>query len=300
MEDVANMNIIVREEYDGMILRTYLSSVLGISRNQLVILKKKERGIIQNGKRVTVRSVVHTGDSIQLDMDEEPSENVLPVNIPIDVIYEDNDILVVNKPPYMPTHPSHDHYEDTLANAVAYHYKANGISAKFRPITRLDRNTSGIVLIAKTALSASKLSSQMQKGQITKEYIAVCEGETPTSFSVNKPIKREDESVITRTVCGYGEGQAASTDFERINTNGEASVLRVRPITGRTHQIRVHLASEGFSIIGDDLYGRPSSLIQRHALHAESLAFEHPSGQQMKITAPLPEDMQSVIDLLFN
>ena len=278
----------------------FLSSVIGISRNQLVSLKKKENGIVQNGKRVTVRAAVHTGDSIYLDMEEEPSQNVLPVDIPIEILYEDDELLVVNKPPYMPTHPSHDHYTDTLANAVVHHYQLNGTSAKFRPITRLDRNTSGIVLIAKTALSASKLSSQMQKGKISKEYIAICEGETPKIFSVNKPIKREDESVITRTVCGYGEGQAASTDFERINTNGEASVLRVRPITGRTHQIRVHLASEGFSIIGDDLYGRPSSLIQRHALHAESLAFEHPSGQQMKITAPLPEDMQRVANLLFD
>ena len=149
------MHITVREEYDGMLMRTYLSSVIGISKNQLVSLKKKENGIVQNGKRVTVRATVHTGDFIYLDMEEEPSLNVLPVEIPIDILYEDDEVLVVNKPPYMPTHPSHDHYYDTLANAVAYHYHKNGISAKFRPITRLDRNTSGIVLIAKTALAAS-------------------------------------------------------------------------------------------------------------------------------------------------
>ncbi len=293
------MRLTVREEYDGMLLRTYLSSVIGISRNQLIDLKKREGGIMQNGKRVTVRAIVHTGDSIVLNTEDQPSLNVLPVDLPIDILYEDEDILVVSKPPYMPTHPSHDHYTDTLANAVAYHYKVNEISAKFRPITRLDRNTSGIVLIAKTAYAASKLSSQMQKGTLSKEYIAICEGEVPEAFSVGRPIKRENESVITRTVCETGEGQEAYTEFERISTCGSASLLRVRPITGRTHQIRVHLASEGSAILGDDLYGVPSPLISRHALHAVSLSFEHPNGKEMRVCAPVPDDMQRVIDQLF-
>lgn len=294
------MQLTVREEYDGMLLRTYLSSVIGISRNQLIDLKKREDGILQNGKRVSVRAVIHTGDSIELNTEDEPSTNVIPVDIPIDILYEDEDILAINKPPYMPTHPSHDHYSDTLANAVAYHYKVNEISAKFRPITRLDRNTSGVVLIAKTAYAASKLSLQMQKGTLLKEYIAICEGKVPETFTINKPIRRENESVITRTVCDVGEGQEAYTEFERIQGNADASLLRVRPLTGRTHQIRVHLASEGHAILGDDLYGTPSPLIARHALHAISLVFTHPNGKDMHIKAPIPDDMREVIDRLFD
>lgn len=291
------MRITVKDEHDMMLLKNYILGVCGISHKLLTRLKGREDGILLNRRRVTVRAVIKAGDLIELALEDEEGSDILPIKTsPMpEVIYEDEDMMVLNKPPFMPTHPSHGHYEDTLANAVAYIFAQRGESRRFRAITRLDRNTSGVVLLAKNAKSAAMLSSMMQKGRITKKYIALCEGSTPSSFTVNKNIKREKESIITRVVCESDEGQSALTLFEKVCESDGISVLSVTPLTGRTHQIRVHLAHVGFPILGDDIYGKPSERISRHALHAKSLTLDFSDGRAITFEAPPACDMEALI-----
>lgn len=292
------MKEIITSEFDGYLLKYYLLGKCRISHNLLTRLKKLENGIMLNGRTVTVREIIHTGDILELDTDDKEGSDIPPVKTSVmpQILYEDDDLMILNKPPHMPTHPSHDHYEDTLANAVAYIFSSRGISIKFRAITRLDKDTSGAVLIAKNARSAAYLSEQMAGGMIQKTYIAICEGISPESFTVDKPIKREAESIITRTVCDEGEGQAALTHFERIGVCCGRSILRVTPMTGRTHQIRVHVAYAGYPIVCDFLYGSETEDIPRQALHAASLTFKRSDGETITVNAPLFSDMERLME----
>lgn len=291
------MKEIITSEYDGYLLKYYLLGKCKISHNLLTRLKKLENGIMLNGRPVRVREILHTGDILELDTDDKEGSDILPIKTSVmpDILYEDDDMMILNKPPHMPTHPSHDHYDDTLANAVAYIFSCRGECIKFRAITRLDKDTSGAVLIAKNARAAAYLSDLMASGKIQKTYTAICEGIPPESFTIDKHIKREAESIITRTVCDEGDGQAALTHFKRIGTHNGRSILKVTPMTGRTHQIRVHVAYAGYPIVGDFLYGSESVDISRQALHASSLTFEKSDGEKITVKAPLFSDMKRLI-----
>ena len=293
------MECIIDKAHDGFLLRNYIINVCNISHKLLTRLKEKDNGIILNGKRVTVRAVLREGDILILNTDDEEDSNILPIKAAVmpEILYEDEDMMVLNKPPLMPTHPSHGHYEDTLANSVAYIFSSRGETRKFRAITRLDKNTSGAVIIAKNSRSAAILSKMMQNVKIEKTYIAICEGLTPKSFTVNKIIKREKESIITRVVCESNEGQYALTHFEKLYEHNGHSVLSVTPMTGRTHQIRVHLAYAGYPILGDELYGNVSEEITRQALHAKTLKLTFPSGETMTFDAPLFDDMAKFVPI---
>ncbi len=297
---MGKMKVIIDKNGDGMLLRSYLTGTLGISHRLLSLLKKREDGIVLNGKRVTVRASLREGDVLSLNTEDENASSLPPTEMRLDILYEDDNLLVINKPPYLPTHPSINHYNDTLANGVAYYFDKQGRPTVFRPITRLDKNTSGVVLIAKNAHSAKELTECMQEGRIEKSYLAVAVGKTDEFFAVERNIKREKDSIITRVVCPSSEGRYAHTEFIRINTfdspEGMLSLLRITPITGRTHQIRVHLASVSHPIIGDDLYGTPSSLISRHALHAEGIKITYKDGTQQSFTAAVPEDMAKILN----
>ena len=225
-----------------------------------------------------------------------------PVSLPIRIAYEDDDVVVPDKPADMPTHPSHNHHEDTVANALAFRYREQGIPFVFRPVNRLDRNTSGLLLIARNRLVAGTLSAAMREHRIEKQYLAVLDGiPAEREGIIETYIRRTAESIIVRENCAEGEGGDRAVTRYRVLTaeNGHALVL-ASPITGRTHQLRVHFAGIGCPITGDDMYGTASPLIGRHALHAYRLTFPHPAdGEPITVYAPLHDDMQSLVDHVF-
>ena len=282
----------------GRTLKDYLFSGLSLSRAQVIVLKKKEQGMLLNGERVTVRALLMEGDLLELELEDEQSpEDLVPYEYPLQILYEDENLILINKPQGMPTHPSHGHFEDTLANALAHYFAARGEVFTPRFINRLDRDTTGVVLVARHALSAAALSGAMARGEIKKSYLALAVGEVREPQVIDANIRRAQESIILREVCPHGEGDRAVTEVIPLATGAGLSLLRLIPHTGRTHQLRVHLASVGHSLLGDGLYGCESPLISRHALHAAHLCFTHPvSGAPLSFTAPLPPDMRGVIE----
>ena len=289
------MTAVISSEYDGMLLREYLRSVLRLSRAELTELKKRDDGIILNGVRVTVRAMLHEGDELVLSRDDIiSSDGVIPVQLPLEILYEDDDIIALNKPPFMPTHPSHEHQSDTLANALAYYFEKKGIPFVFRAVNRLDRDTSGIVLVAKNKSSAFLLARQIAEFKVTKKYISIVSGEMTENGRIEGNIRRIEEGKMRRGV--FDDGQYALTEYKVLSVKDGLSALLVTPKTGRTHQIRVHLSHIGHPILGDTLYGNEngSKLISRQALHAYSLTFSLPSNNEtITVTAPIPTDMAS-------
>lgn len=277
----------IKEE--GKSVSTYLKS-RGFSRGALTKLKKGEF-VFFNGRPVPLKYYMTETGILTLFIGAGNSVNVEAESFPLNILFEDRDIIAVNKPANMPTHPSHGHRTGTLANAVIGHC---GRMA-FRAINRLDRNTSGIVLIAKNTFSAGKI-----KNTVKKEYIALVHGEITRSGEITAPIKRADKHQMQRIVSP--DGEYAKTLYEPVSTNGEYTVLRLRLMTGRTHQIRVHMSYIGHPLVGDDLYGGKFALgFTHHALHCEKMSFIHPvTDEKISLTAPLPEKMQEAIKKLFD
>lgn len=305
------MQYIIPHACDGMLLRTYLCRELCLSRRLLTRLKTTPDGILLDGRPVTVRAVLHAQNVLSLAIEDEAEDmptSVVPNGVLPPVLYEDEHLLVCNKPGNMPTHPSHGHFDDTLANAVAaYDMAKEGRIRVFRPITRLDRETSGVVLIARDRLAALRLSRGMREHQLKKTYLAVLDGiPTPAQGVIDAPIRRAQESIITREICSPdAEGaHTAQTRYRTLavwETDGHARALvEAHPQTGRTHQLRLHFAHLGTPIAGDGLYGRDDLAATltppRQCLHAYSLTFAHPiTGEPLTIVAPLPDDMARYI-----
>ena len=268
----------------------------GYSSNLIVHLKKTPESILKNGIWSYVNEPLHVGDTLHIHIEEnEGSDNIVPNKIPLSILHEDKDILVIDIPANMPIHPSINHYEQTLANGVLWYYTAQQIPYTFRCITRLDRDTTGVTLLAKHMLSASVLSKAMQQKQIQKEYLALCDGVTPEEGTIDAPICRTADSVIERCV-DFENGDSAVTRFVREWTNGQISLVRLKPETGRTHQIRVHMKHIGHPLLGDFLYHPGNYSMNRQALHCASLTFTHPiTGEKLTINAKLPDDMQQLL-----
>lgn len=292
------MQFFVEERADGKLLRHFLRE-RGVSATLLAKLKRREGGILQNGTPVTVRAVLRAGDVITLGVeDREGSDHVAPRDLPVEILLRTTDFTVANKPANMPTHPSHGHHEDTLANALAFHLSTE--NAPFRPrfINRLDRNTTGVVLIANHALAASALSRAMVAGEIKKSYLALVHGAVKVPVHLETGIRRREESIIIREVCEVGEGELAITDVTPLAAGEDFSLVHLAPQTGRTHQLRVHMAHLGHPLLGDELYGI-SDDFPRHALHARAMEFPVPqTGERTRVLAPVPEDMMQRIALL--
>lgn len=296
------MTFTVNSADAGKCVLDFLREKTGMSRAMLRHLKFMENGITVGGSHVTVRYILKEGDLLAIKAeDEEAPEKLLAVDLPVSVVYEDSELVVPDKPPFMPTHPSLDHYEDTLANALAFRYKDEKIPFVFRPVNRLDRNTSGLCLVARNRIAASKLFSAMKRGEIEKKYIAVLDGVLPEKEGeIVTYIGRTPNSIIVRQVCAEGEGDIAITRYRTLYTNGKHSIVEAMPVTGRTHQLRVHFSHLGAPIVGDELYGKETELIARHALHAAALSFPHPlANEKISLRAPLHDDMKALIKALF-
>lgn len=297
------MKYVISEAENGLSVKDVLRRGVGLSMAFIKRLKFLDNGILLNGTRVTVRHTVHTGDLLTLATeDESVGESLTPTDIPLDMVYEDEYISLPSKPPFMPTHPSHLHHGDTLADALAYRYREADVPFVFRPINRLDRNTSGITLIARDRISAARLAESMRNGLINKQYIAILKGElSEDEGDIETYLRRTAESIIVREVCDANSGgDYALTHYKVLARKAGHSLVLASPITGRTHQLRVHFAHLGCPILGDDMYGEISELIPRHALHALRLSFPHPqTGDTVTFNAPLPEDMLSVINRIF-
>ena len=258
-------------------VKSYLYS-LGLSVT--LVKKAKYGGIILNGSPVTVRATVNNGDKLEIFLTEQTSEGIPPMDIPLKVLYEDDDILAVDKPTNMPTHPSKGNNLPTLANAVMGYY---GGSFVFRSVNRLDRDTSGIVVIAKNQISASALSASMKKGHWKKKYHAIVEGHpSPEEGKIDAPIERIEEGNIKRTV--REDGKEAVTLYRVVEKYDSSSLCEIELLTGRTHQIRVHMSHIGHPLVSDFLYGTKSE--QEYFLRCKEISFPHPkSGKTITIKA---------------
>ena len=264
----------------------------GYSRHIRTWLKQHPGSVRLNGKEALFYFPLKTGDLLEITLEEEqPSENIIPVCLPLHIIYEDEDLMVIDKPANMPVHPSIGNYTNTLANGVAAYLDAKGEHSPFRCINRLDRDTSGALILAKNTFSAAVLSTQMRNRQIRRTYLAVVEGITPPNGTISAPISRVDDSVIERHV-DFLHGEPAVTHYERLETKNEHSLLEIHLETGRTHQIRVHMGYIGHPLPADYLYHPKYDCFKRQPLHSLQLEFRHPvTDKSMCLLAPVPEDM---------
>lgn len=288
----------ITKQEEGLTIGQFLKKK-DYSRPLLVHLKKTEYGIVRNGEWSYVHTILEKGDVLKIRLtEEESSEHIPPTAIALEdfqkmTVYEDEDILVMNKPAGLPVHPSMGHHEDTLANYCAYYFhelgRADG-GFVFRCVNRLDRDTSGLVLIAKNMLAASALSKQQLSHKIQRTYLAIASGVTPLSGTIDLPIARKDDSVIERCVDTV-RGERAVTHYQRLDAQENFSLLQIQLETGRTHQIRVHMKAVGYPLPGDFLYYPDYTHIKRQALHSYRLEFLHPiTKKPLSFTQNPPED----------
>ena len=285
----------IEPEFAGYTIEKYLKQKK-YSHGCLVFLKKTEEGIKRNGAWAYIRDKLDAGDVLEiLFAEEDSSENIVPVEMKLDIVYEDEDILVINKPADTPIHPSQGNYDNSLANGVKHYYESQGESFVFRCINRLDRDTTGLVVIAKNMLSSAALNAAMVNREIHRTYLAVVKGELPEKGTIDFPIARKDGSTVERCVDMSG-GEYAVTHFECVEKNEKYSLAKIWLETGRTHQIRVHMNAIGHPLPGDFLYHNDRSEIGRQALHSWRLEFYHPvTGELLKFEQPLPEDMRNLL-----
>ena len=278
----------ITAEQEGTKIGDFLRTA-GYSRHVIIHLKKTENGILLNGEWAYVGQFLKEGDHLEIRIIEfESSEQIVPAELPLDIVYEDEDLLIINKPADMPIHPSINNYDNTLANALMWYYQQKGETFVYRCINRLDRDTTGLLIVAKNMLSGGILSDMSKKREIHREYLAIAEGEVPQEGVIDAPIARKEESVIERCV-DFEKGDRAVTHYWRLDYRNGYSLVRLKLETGRTHQIRVHMKYLGHPLTGDYLYNPDYRILNHQALHSWKLAFRHPiTGAQMQFKADPP------------
>lgn len=302
---------IVSEAEHGKQVRTVLERQLGVSRKLLSQVKLTEHGLLVNGIRSYTTAPVSEGDKIEVRMEREVSEDILPQPIPIQIVFEDEDLLIINKPAGMVVHPTHGHYTGTLANGVVHHWQQQGERVRFRPVHRLDEETSGLVAIAKTSYVHQQLSEQMQENGFLKLYRAyVYGGPDPEKGTVDAPIDRNPDQPHIRIVTPQGYPSVTHyellSSFKSTTESSTAAAVRLKLETGRTHQIRVHMKHIGCPLIGDKMYGPEDGGVEvwetavgRQALHAEILGFTHPITKKwVEWQAALPPELERLEEML--
>ena len=257
--------------------------------NRLFSKLIKNKNIYLNDNNIDTRLKANTGDILKIDLNyKENNSNIEAHKMDLDIIYEDEGLLILNKPAGIAVHPSIEHYEDSLASGIKYYFESKGIYKKVRPVNRLDLNTSGLIVFAKNEYIQESLIKQMQKGDFKKEYLAIISGKLENKKGIiNKPIARKENSIIER--CISETGQKAITEYEVIQEIEEYSLVKCKLHTGRTHQIRVHFAHIGHPLIGDTLYWSASKLIDRQALHSYKIAFYNPSTKKYNEFTSMPD-----------
>ena len=287
------INYIIEKEDEGRKISGFLRG-RGYSYQNLVELKKIPESVVLNGEQVFLNARLNAGDALKIRIIEtESSEHIPPADMPLDIVYEDGDIIVLNKPAGMPTHPSRNNYDNTLANGLAKYYRDQGEDFVFRCTNRLDRDTSGLILVSKHMVSASIMGDMVRERRFSREYLAICKGSvTPNAGTIDVPLGRKSGSIIERCV-DFENGERAVTHYEVVKEASGHSLVKLKLDTGRTHQIRIHMKYLGFPLIGDYLYNPDYEHMNRQALHSYRIEFDHPvTGEHMKFTCPLPEDMR--------
>ncbi|MBA2872136.1 23S rRNA pseudouridine1911/1915/1917 synthase [Anoxybacillus calidus] len=286
----------ITEKDEGKLVREFLKEQ-NISRTALTDIKFHGGGIYVNGKFVTVRHVLRAGEVLEVRFPpEQRSADMVPQPLPLSIVYEDDYLLVVNKPPFMSTIPSREHPTGTLANALLYYYDQQQLPTTIHVVTRLDRDTSGLLLVAKHRHVHHLLSELQKRGQIKRRYEAVCHGQlSQDKGTIDAPIGRKSDSIIEREV--REDGQRAVTHFQVIKRMQHYTHVSLQLETGRTHQIRVHMSHIGHPLVGDELYGGSREKLSRQALHSKELSFFHPFVQkEYCFQSDLPEDMKRLIE----
>lgn len=296
---------IVPPEEEGFILKTVLQKRLMVSRKLLSRIKLTERGITVNGERQYINIKVKAGDRVEIRMEEEQSEDILPQDLPLHILHEDEHLLILAKDAGIIVHPTHGHYVNTIANGVVYHWQQSGITCRFRPVHRLDQETSGVLAIAKTPYVHQQISEQMIQHLVKKEYLAFVWGTVASpSGTINEPIDRDPEQPHVRIV--RPDGYRAVTHYEVVKQFEKAALVRIWLETGRTHQIRVHMRHLGHPLLGDKMYLleqygddaadlEATGRLHRQALHAFKLGFVHPGTRGWtEFNAPLPADLSEL------
>ena len=281
-------------------IKEVLKSHFRISDRLLTKLKKNNK-IYLNNENKYIDYKIKINDIIRVNLDfNEKSENIVPKKIILDILFEDEALLIVNKSSNMPVHPSILHFEDSLSNGIAYYFEEKNVKTKIRPVNRLDKDTSGIVIFAKNEYIQESLIKQMKSCKFQKKYYAILENYIDSSpIIINAPIARKVGSVIEREINDNGADSLTHLEVIRNFKYSSIKLSFVNLIleTGRTHQIRVHSKYIGHPILGDTLYGHPSSLISRQALHAYKISFIHPlTKEKICVEAPLPNDMKKILD----
>ena len=281
----------VEPEFDSEKLMAVLKRHFKMSTMLIKEQRTYEDGFLLNGEHIRTVDAVHTGDRLTITLHDTASENITPVNIPVDIVYEDEDILIINKAAGMPTHISVGNYENTLANAVMYHYAQNKEEHMFRAVNRLDRDTSGLMTVAKNSYAHARLADEIQSGELKRKYMCIVEGDISADGTVDAPIARRKGSAIER--CVSEDGQRAVTHYRVIERCGKCTLLEMTLETGRTHQIRVHMAHMGHPLAGDWLYGtEDKENVPRQMLHSCFLRLIHPvTGKKMEWECEIPQDM---------
>lgn len=282
---------------NGLLLKDYLID-LGISKRMLTDIKFDGGDLLINGAHVTVRHELNEGDRLTILFPEEKvSEGLKPAPIPLDILFEDEHVLVLNKKPYIPSIPSREHPEHSIANGLLHHYAQQSIRLTVHLVNRLDRDTSGVMLVAKHRFAHSLLSKAQKKGEVKRTYRAFTHGViTQKHGTIRASIARKGDSIIERMVDEAGQDAVTHYTVRAVDAHLDMSDVSLALETGRTHQIRVHMQYLGHPLIGDTLYGGSRERMDRQALHSETLSFYHPmTGEQMTFSAPLPDDMQSLL-----
>ncbi|USG67261.1 RluA family pseudouridine synthase [Brevibacillus ruminantium] len=292
------LKITAGKQHAGMTIRDVLQKDFGVSR-RLLVRAKYQGEIRRNNLSVYVTERLQEGDEVRVLVPAE-EEMLAPEPMELAIRHEDDDILVIAKPAGLVVHPTGNHDSHTLANGVAYYWQQRGEQRRFRPVNRLDKDTSGLMIVAKNQWAHEQFSRMQKERNLHRHYLAVVEGEwgETTEGVIDAPIGLRDDSIITRQV--RPDGQPAVTRFS-VRERGEGMTLvELKLETGRTHQIRVHLSDLGYPLAGDDLYGGSRTYIGRQALHAARLCFVHPrTGQEMEWREPLPEDMERLLQAFF-
>lgn len=291
-----NIDYIIDEDSSGLRVEQFLRRKRYSGQN-LSEIKRMPKSILVNGVHYYMRQELSTGDYLQVRICEtQNSEKIPPTKLPLDIVYEDEDLLVLNKPAGMPIHPSLNNYTNSMANALAYYFQSQGKPFIFRCCNRLDRDTSGLTIVSKHLVSGSILSDMTKYREVHREYLAIARGSvTPSEGTIQAPLGRKDGTIIERTV-DWEHGEDAVTHYKVVKEANGHSLVSLRLETGRTHQIRIHMKYLGYPLIGDYLYNPDMEYMTRQALHSHHMEFTHPiTGEHMSFTAPLPEDMARVM-----